>query len=415
MKVCVLGAGVIGLTTAYCLAQRGHEVTIVDRQPGPGQGASHGNGAQLCYSYVAPLADPGVWKNLPKYLVGSGSPLEWKPKFDCAQWRWIIRFLSACTSSASRMATVELLHLAFYSRDCLKSLQSELGLSFDFHTAGKLVMLDSADALSSAQKQVMFQNLHGCEQHVLSVRECIEVENRLASAASRWAGGVYTPSEQVGDCAAFCAQLSQAIRRRHPSARFLFDTSITGATMQQGRVAVFHSAKGDIEADVFVLAAGADSANLAKSLAFELPIYPLKGYSITLDAGHSAPSVSITDLARKIVYARIGNRLRVAGRVEIVGNDCSIDSRKCRALANAAVDLFPGLTAGKEVSPWAGLRPATPTGLPIVGRSPIDNLYINSGHGALGWTLACGSAQLLASRIAGEPTCIPDTAFNYTA
>ena len=411
MKICVLGSGVIGLTTAYCLAKRGHDVTIVDERPGPALAASHGNGAQLSYSYVAPLADPGVWKSLPKYLLSSDSPLQWKPQFDAAQWRWIFRFLRACNASASRSTTIELLRLAFYSRDCLQSLQSELHLEFDFRTAGKLVMLESPQALSSAKRQVDFQNSLGCEQQVLSTHECVEVENRLESAAGRWAGGVYTPGEQVGDCAAFCAQLADAIRQRYPSTRFLFNTLLTGALVQGQRVFAFQSTQGNIEADAFVLAAGAGSTVLARSLDLNLPVYPLKGYSVTLDANQHAPHVSITDLARKIVYARIGNRLRIAGRVEIVGNDRSIDPEKCRALANAAQELFPGLSGGSDISPWVGQRPATPEGLPIIGRSPIENLYINTGQGALGWTLACGSAQLLANQIDGRPADIPDAAF----
>lgn len=415
MKICVLGAGVIGLTAAYCLAKRGHEVMIVDERPGPGLGASYGNGAQLSYSYVAPLADPSVWRDLPKYLLRRDSPLQWRPQFDGAQWRWIYRFLRACSSSASQATTMELLRLAFYSRDCLASLQADLGLEFDFHAAGKLVMLESSKALVSAQRQVDFQNALGCEQLVLSTRECVDVENTLENSARRWAGGVYTRGEQVGDCAAFCAQLVDALRRRYPSTRIIFNASLTGVALHRRRALAFHSTQGDIEADAFVLAAGAGSAGLARSLGFELPIYPLKGYSVTLEASDRAPRVSITDLARKIVYARIGNRLRVAGRVEIVGDDLSINPEKCRALADAAQELFPGVAASTDISPWVGQRPATPTGLPIVGRSPIENIYINTGHGALGWTLACGSARMLASQIDGQPADIPDAAFRYAA
>lgn len=415
MKICVLGAGITGITAAYFLAKNGHEVTIVDAQPGPGEGASYANGGQLSYSYVAPLADSGVWTNLPKYLLSSDSPLQWRLQFDAAQWRWIARFLQACTFSAARAATAELLRLAFYSRDCLEALQSDLHLDFGFRTSGKLVMMDSAKALLSAHRQVEFQASLGCEQQVLDTAQCISVEPALTSSAARWTGGVYTPGEQVGDCTAFCSQLANAIRARYPATRFLFNTDVTGATLERGKIVVCRTNQGDITADTYVLAMGSASAVFAEHLRLYLPVYPLKGYSITLDASDGAPQVSITDLPRKIVYARIGNRLRVAGRVEIVGHDSSINEQRCVALVKNAQELFPTLKAGNNVEKWVGFRPATPTGIPIIGRSPIKNLYINTGHGALGWTLACGSARILSSQIDEQPTGIVDTAFRCNA
>lgn len=415
MKICVLGAGITGVTAAYFLAKRGHEVTVVDAQPGPGEGASFANGAQLSYSYVAPLADPAVWGNLPKYLLSRDSPLEWKPQFDATQWRWIAQFLQSCTASASRDATIELLRLAFYSRDSLEVLQSDLHLDFGLRTAGKLVMMDSAKGLLAAQRQVDFQASLGCDQQVLDVKQCIGVEPALATSAARWAGGVYTRGEQVGDCAAFCRQLTEAIRARYPTSRFRFDTAVTGVVLEHGKIVACKSSQGDIKADAYVLAMGSASSRFAEYLRLHLPVYPLKGYSVTLDASQGGPQVSITDLPRKIVYARIGNQLRVAGRVEIVGHDRSIDEQKCAALVKNATELFPSVKAGQDVQQWVGARPATPTGIPIIGRSPVPNLYINTGHGALGWTLACGSARILASQIDGEPAGIVDTAFRCAA
>lgn len=415
MKICVLGAGITGLTAAYSLAKRGHDVTVVDQGSGPGQGASFGNGAQLSYSYVAPLADPSVWKNLPAYLLKQDSPLLWKPKLDAAQWQWLLRFLQVCTPSASRNATAELLRLAFYSRSCLQTLQAELKLDFGLRTAGKLVMMDSLKGLAAAERQVAYQRTLGCVQRIVSPAECMEIEPALAHAADRWAGGVYTPGEQVGDCAAFCRQLTDAIKLRYPRTQFRFNTRLKGAVVEHGHVLNWQSDQGEVEADAYVLAMGAASAPLATTLELQLPVYPLKGYSVTLDATQGAPHVSITDLNRKVVYARIGDRLRVAGRVEIVGDDCSIDQDKCAALVDNARELFPDLKATANIEAWAGARPATPTGIPIIGRSPVRNVFINTGHGALGWTLACGSAQLLAHQIDGQPTEIADTAFRYAS
>ena len=403
MKICVLGAGVVGLTSAYALARRGHEVTVVDAHARVGQGASLANGAQLSYSYVAPLADPSVWRNLPTYLLDRESPLSWRPAFDPAQWRWIARFLMACNARASARTTAELLRLAFLSRDCLAQLQRELALEFDLRRAGKLVMLSSAAALQSARRQVEVQRGLGCEQQVLSAERCVDIEPALAASRARWVGGVYTPSEQVGDCAAFCEQLAAALAAQANPVRFALGTAVDGVVMAGGRVAALRSPAGDIEADAFVLANGVGSVKTAAQMGFALPIYPLKGYSVTFaaDAAAGLPSLSVTDLANKIVYARLGARLRVAGRVDIVGADLALDERRWQALARQARQLFPALAEGGEVAPWAGLRPATPGGAPVIGRSPLANVFVNAGHGALGWTLACGSAAVLAG-VVGE-------------
>lgn len=403
MKICVLGAGVIGLTTAHALARRGHEVSVVDTHARVGQGASLANGAQLSYSYVAPLADASVWRNLPKYLLQRESPLSWRPAFDAAQWRWIARFLMACNAGASARTTAGLLRLAFLSRDCLAALQRELALEFDLRRAGKLVMLSSDAALEAARRQVEVQRELGCEQQVLSAERCVDIEPALAASRARWAGGVYTASEQVGDCAAFCEQLAAVLAARENPVRFALGTTVNGVVMSGGRVAALRSSAGDIDADAFVLANGVGSVKTAAQMGFALPIYPLKGYSVTFAAAAAAgvPSVSVTDLVNKVVYARLGARLRVAGRVDIVGADLGLEQRRWQALVRQARRLFPALDEGAGVAPWAGLRPATPGGAPIIGRGPLPNVFVNAGHGALGWTLACGSAEVLAG-VVGE-------------
>lgn len=416
MKVCIIGAGVIGLTTAYALSRRGHEVCMVDAAHTPGGGASSGNGAQLSYSYVAPLADETVWKNLPKYLLSPDSPLTLRPAFDAAQWSWVVQFLAACRKSTARQTTASLLQLAFLSRDRLDAMCRDLPLDFAHRTAGKLVLYGSADALAAAGRQADFQRGLGCEQAVLDMAGCIKVEPQLALHARKWVGGIHTPSEQVGDCAAFCAQLADALSAR--SVAFQSGTRVKGFARAGNHISALQTSAGDIAADHFILANGTGSAALAKHLGLTLRVYPLKGYSVTLEAANEAdlPAVSITDAPNKVVYARLGKRLRVAGRVEIVGHDLRIDSARCAALAQAAQTLFPKLadTGRQDISPWAGLRPATPTGLPIIGRSPLRNLHFNTGHGALGWTLACGSAELLARELCGEPAPIDRQAFSYS-
>lgn len=417
MKICIVGAGVIGVTTAYSLAKRGHEVIVLDSADSPGLGTSHANGGQLSYSYMSPLADASVWKNIPAYLFGSDSPLTLRPAVDPAQWSWLLRFLRACNSRSSQRTTRLLLGLAFYSRKCLAALMEELALDFDFRTAGKLVMLPSLPAMRAAERQVKYQARLGCEQQLLNIDECIVVEPALETSRQRWVGGVYTPSEQVGDCAMFCQQLARQSAARHGGFKFVGNASITRAVVRQRKVSALVTSIGEIGADAFVMANGAGAARLASAMGFSLPIYPLKGYSITFDAvrGHGdVPSVSVTDLAKKIVYARLGSKLRVAGRIEIIGHDLRVDQRRTGSLIAEAHSLFPALaTQTPAETGWAGLRPATPSGLPFVGKTPLANLYVNAGHGALGWTLACGSAELLASLMDGERPHIDATPFAY--
>lgn len=417
MNICILGAGVIGVTTAYRLSEDGHQVTLVDAKPAPGMGASFGNGSQLSYSYVAPLADPSVWTKWPYYLFGNSSPLTLRPRPDLSQWRWLLHFLTACTSQKVKQTTIDLLRLAFFSREQLADVRAEIPLEFFHRTAGKLVMLEDQGLLKSAREQVAFQAAHGCFQQVLDVGRCLEIEPSLAASGRKWVGGVYTESEEVGDCELFCRELITQLSSRS-SFRFLPSHQVTSACIKQGRLISVDAGPERVEADAFVLAMGAESTAFARRVGFSLPLYPLKGYSITVPlenvSREAAPQVSITDLSRKIVYARLGDRLRVAGRVELVGMDAGIPVRAINELKQNVADMFPGcvdLSDDAALSPWTGFRPATPTGLPIIGPSPIENLYLNVGHGALGWTLACGSAAILAQQIAGRKTSIDASSF----
>ena len=401
MHVCVLGAGIVGLATAWRLNRQGFQVSVIDRAT-PGAGASGGNGAQLSYSYVQPLADPSIWKQLPKLLLSPSSPLKLRPQLDPLQWRWALAFLAACNARTSQESTAQLLALAARSRTAFEAMQADVAPDCDFSATGKLVLYASAESLAGAQRQVELQRTMGSQQRLVTADECVAIEPALSSYQARIAGAVHTPSECAADCLKVCTALLRALRAR--GVRFLLDTEITGFDAREGRVAAVHTAAGDVEADAFVMALGTASHRLGRQLGAYLPVYPLKGYSITLDvdpAPGAAPLVSVTDSVRKVVFARIGSRLRVAGMAELVGHDARIPAGRIETLAEATRAVFPRAGRLEALQPWTGMRPATPTGVPIVGRleGAPSNMVFNTGHGALGFTLAFGSAERVAQAL----------------
>ena len=401
MHVCVLGAGIVGLATAWQLNRQGFQVSVIDRAA-PGAGASGGNGAQLSYSYVQPLADPSIWKQLPKLLLSPSSPLKLRPQLDPLQWRWALAFLAACNARTSRESTASLLALAARSRAAFEAMRADIAPDCDFSATGKLVLYAGAASLAGAQRQLDLQRAMGSQQRLVTADECIAIEPALASYRAHIAGAVHTPSECAADCLKVCTELLRALRAR--GVRFLLDTEITGFDARDGRVAAVHTAAGDVAADAFVMALGTASHRLGRQLGAYLPVYPLKGYSITLEvdpAAGAAPRVSVTDSARKVVFARIGSRLRVAGMAELVGHDASIPAQRIEALAQATRAVFPHAGRLDALQPWTGMRPATPTGVPIVGRleGAPSNMVFNTGHGALGFTLAFGSAERVAQAL----------------
>lgn len=399
MHVCVLGAGIIGLSTAYTLVRQGHRVTVVDRSTAA-SGASGSNGGQLSYSYVQPLADPSIWMQLPKLLLSPSSPLKIRPQLDVAQWKWGVKFLMACNANRSIQTTQRLLSIAALSRHHFDEFREREGLDCNFSATGKLVLYRSAEAFEAARRQLTLQkSLGGAQQHALTPGEVLAIEPALRHSIGDIAGGIHTPSECAADCQLVCDGLVALLRER--GVRFVFETPVTGLSMRGREVTAARVHGGEIEADVFVLATGAASALLARQAGVEIPLYPLKGYSITVDirAERTAPRVNVTDAARKVVFARIGDKLRVAGMAELVGDDRSIPQSRLDTLVQATESIFPGSCDMGNVRPWTGMRPATPTGEPIVGVHPDGppNLVFNTGHGALGFTLAFGTAALVAS------------------
>lgn len=399
--VCVLGAGIVGLATAWELLRDGHTVTVVDSAQA-GSGASAANGAQLSYAYVQPLADPGIWRQLPKLLLASDSPLKLRPQMDPRQWAWGLQFLAACRASVSASTTTALLTLAAESRTGFDRLLAQENIACDFSNTGKLVLHADEAGFAAARRQMGLQRALGTLQQALSPREAIAVEPTLEGYAARFAGAIHTPGECAADCFKVCQELQRLLQAR--GVRFLFNTPVTRLVRSNGRIDSVDTPAGPVEADAFVVAVGSASRQLARALGLNVPVYPLKGYSITLPATAASPRVNVTDVSRKVVFARIGERLRVAGMAELVGHDRTIDPGRIQLLLASVHDVFPHMETTAEPSPWAGLRPATPTGLPVLGRlsgSPA-NLFFNTGHGALGFTLAFGSAERVARELAAS-------------
>jgi D-amino-acid dehydrogenase len=406
VKIIVIGAGIVGLASAWWLARDGHAVTVVDRADAVGSGTSFANGAQLSYSYVAPMASRAVLASLPKLLFARDSPVRFVPSADPAQWRWILGFLRACNADAAAIGTARLLALSFQSRDALHEMMAAAPLDFDHRRNGKLVVHSSPDGMADAEAQLRLQAALGCEQMALTAAECLELEPGLESIAGRLVGGIHTPSEEVGDCRKLCAELQRVLT---PGVEFRLGTEIREVRTERGRVVGLETAAGAMEAELYVLAAGIGSVMLAREAGLRVPVQPIRGYSITAPVrnGNLAPTRSITDIARKTVFAPLGGAVRAAGFAEIGGRQAAIPPARIATLTEALSATFPGACALDDVKPWAGFRPSTPTDVPAIGPSRLDNLWVNLGHGSLGFTLSAGSGRLLADLVAGRAPAIP--------
>ena len=394
-RVCIIGGGVIGLATAYALVREGFDVTLIEAQPTLGSQTSFANGGQLSYRYVAPLADAGVpWQAL-GWMLRADSPLKLRPRMDPAQWRWLASFVGACRGSVNQRNGAHLLRLALLSQATLQQWREEDQLDgFEWRRNGKLVAFREPAHFDKARQKV----IHSSFQQALSASECAALEPGLQGAP--FVGGIYTPDEEVGDCHLFCQQLVACL---HASGRctFLLGKTVTRLVHHQGAVTAVEMGHDVLPVSQLVLAAGHNSPAL-RLPGLDLPMYPLKGYSLTLPLADvkKAPDVSLTDYDRKIVYARIGDQLRIAAMVDIVGFDAAPDPKRLAQMRQLAQSTFPEAGDYGDAIEWAGMRPATPTGVPILGASGYRNLWLNLGHGALGFTLACGSGRLLTELIA---------------
>jgi D-amino-acid dehydrogenase len=406
VKIIVLGAGVVGVTGAWYLAKAGHEVTVVERREAAALETSFANGGQISAGHAEPWAKPSVVPKILRWLGREDAPLLFRPRADWAQWRWGLRFLMECWPGRFERHARTLGGLAAYSRECLHSLRQELGLRYDQLERG---------ILQFATNQRDFDSLarHADPARVKTAQECLALEPALAHSRDPVTGGVYNPNDESGDAYRFTVELARLAAAG--GVAFRFGTTIDSVETAGGKVTALRTNGPALSADAYVVSLGSYSPLLLSPLGVRIPVYPLKGYSITLPLGPgeaaAAPTVSLTDEAFKIVISRLGNRLRAAGTAELTGYDTSINPARCATIARRIRDLFPGLGGITTIDNWCGLRPATPNNVPVIGRTRYSNLYLNTGHGTLGWTLACGSAAVLADLVSGRR---PEVEFPFT-
>ena len=402
MKVLVLGAGVVGVTTAWFLSKSGHEVTVLDRRDAAGMETSFANGGQISVSHAEPWANPAAPLKVLKWLAREDAPLLFRLRPDLRQWLWGLSFLRECTAARTRHNIRQIVTLGLYSRATLQALRAETGIAYDHLVRGILHFYTSERELDAALEPARVMREHGCDIEMLAPERCIEIEPALKSARHLLVGGSFTPSDESGDAHKFTQNLARLAASR--GVKFLYGKTISALAHEGERIAGVCLEDEMLTADAYVLALGAYSPLLAKTVGIRLNIYPAKGYSATVPVADVAKaySVSLTDDEYKLVFSRLGDRLRIAGTAELNGYSTELNEVRCRALLRRTEALFPGAGDMERAQFWTGLRPATPSNVPYIGATRYANLYLNTGHGTLGWTHACGSARALADIVSGR-------------
>ena len=400
MQIIILGAGISGVTAAYFLGRAGHSVEVIERQSAAAEECSFANGGQLSYSHAEPWANPYVFSKLWQWIGKDDAPLVFRPSTDPHMIKWGLRFLWNCRQSATAQNSLTMLRLGMYSKECLNEIADETRIEFNHVKKGILHIYCKEAEFEHAQKQAQFQHDHGCEEKVLSWEECLAMEPALKDTQKKIYGGIHAPIDESGDIYVFTQKLA-AYCKEHFGAKFHYNTPIERLLSERGRITGILTEKGPLRADAYVMSLGAYSAPLLRQVGISAPIYPMKGYSITWNATDEMPNVSITDDARKIVYSRLGDKMRCAGTAEFAGFNDAVNPKRIDPIQRGIHALFPAADLS-EMTQWACLRPSTPDGPPIVGRTKMDNLFMHTGHGTLGWTQSAGTAKTLADIIDGK-------------
>ena len=403
MHVMILGSGVIGVATAYYLARVGQQVTIVDRQNGVALETSYANAGEISPGYAAPWAAPGIPLKALKWLFMKHRPLVIWPKLDPDMWAWAVRMLRNCTAARYALNKGRMLRLAHYSRDCLRQLRAETGIHYDERSLGTLQLFRTQKQVDGTAKDIEILARYGVPYEVLDREGCIRAEPALALVREQITGGLRLPGDETGDCYKFTQSL--AAMAEALGVRFRYGMRIRALRAAGNRISGLECDTGQLSADAYVVALGSYSPLLLKPLGIRIPIYPVKGYSITVPVTdpNGAPVSTVMDETYKVAVTRLGDRIRVGGTAELAGYNLKLREGRRATLDHVVTDLFPRGGDVSEAEFWTGLRPMTPDGTPVIGPTPYSNLFLNTGHGTLGWTMAAGSGRVLTDVIAARP------------
>ena len=420
LKVIVLGAGVIGVSSAWYLSKLGHDVVVVDRQPAAGLETSFANGAQISVSQSEPWAAPSAPMKVIKWLFKEDAPLLFRPQLDWQQLSWGLEFLIECLPSRYRFNIQQMVNLGLYSRQSLQALRAETGIEYDHLTRGIMQFYTEESDYAGAAEACALLSQYGIERHVVSREEAVRIEPALASLGHKLRGASYAESDESGDAFKFTQNLSKLAEAR--GVKFMYDTAIETLCVDKrtegGRISSVMVKQKDsvsveaMSADAYVVCLGSYSTPMLKTIGITIPVYPAKGYSATLvtEGFSGAPHVSLTDEAMKIVFSRVGDRMRIAGTAELAGYSTELNMVRCEALIRRARELFPDAADYDRPQYWAGLRPSTPSNRPLIGRANYSNLFLNTGHGTLGWTEGPGSGRALADLVSGK---VPEVDYRF--
>jgi D-amino-acid dehydrogenase len=402
MKVLVLGAGVIGVTVAYELAGAGHEVVVVDRQGAPALETSFANAGEVSPGYSAPWAGPGVPLKAIKWLAMHHRPLVIRPNIDWALVRWALAMLRNCTAARYEINKTRMVRLAEYSRDSLRALRAATGIAYDERMRGTLQLFRTQKQLDGSADDIAVLRRSGVAFELLDRAGCIRHEPALARVAEKIVGGLLLPGDETGDCFKFTQRLAALATER--GVDFRFGTTIASVTRSGDKIVAVDTSTGRFEADTYLVALGSYSPLLLRPIGIRIPVYPVKGYSITLPIVDptGAPESTVMDETHKVAVTRLGDRIRVGGTAELAGYTLKLHEARRKTLSHVVGDLFPGGGDPARAEFWCGLRPMTPDGTPVIGATPVTNLYLATGHGTLGWTMAAGTGRIMADLMSGR-------------
>ncbi|EGQ8059710.1 D-amino acid dehydrogenase [Vibrio parahaemolyticus] len=401
MEVIVLGSGVIGLTSAWYLSQAGYQVTVIDRQPSSAMETSFANAGQISYGYSSPWAAPGIPLKAIKWLMEEHAPLKIKPSLSTDMISWASKMVANCTLPRYQINKARMLSIANHSRTCLEQLRNEHAIEYQGRQFGTLQVFRTTQQLTAIEKDLKLLEQSGTRFELMDVEQCLRQEPGLALVKDKIVGGLYLPDDETGDCFQFCQQLTE-LAKAH-GVTFKFNTEVSNWVTVGKKIIGVQTNHGLFKADQFVVASGSFSTALLKQLDIDIPVYPVKGYSLTLPIENEeyAPRSTVMDETYKVAMTRFDDRIRVAGTAELAGFDPSLPQKRKNTIEMVVRDLFPRGGDFSQAEFWTGFRPMTPDGTPIIGATPYDNLFTNTGHGTLGWTMACGSGHLLANIMTG--------------